>query len=461
MTATAERIEIRPQVGPQERFLSSSADIAIIGGSLYGGKSWALTFEPLRHLHVPGFTFVVFRRTTPELRNPGGMWDESMGMYSLVGGIPREQSMEWTFPSGAMGKLAGLQFDKDVLDWKGSQVCALLFDQLEEFTEHQFWYMLSRNRSMCGVSPYIRASCNPDPDSWLASFLGWWIDQDTGYAIPERSGVVRWFIRVQNELVWADAKADLIERYPDQGQYARSVSFILARLQDNKIGVEKDPEYEARVRAMPLVEQERLLGGERGGNWKIRAAAGLVFNRAWFTLVDAAPAQVVDRLRGWDKAATPGGGDWTAGVRMSKTADGLFWVEDVIHGQWSTGARKKVVYDAAALDGRLVKVRLEQEPGSGGKDSAMTDIQALAGYNITATPSTGDKLSRAGPFAAQAMAGNIRIVRGPWVEAFLGELHAFPTKGAPDDQVDATALAFNALTLHQPPRARVLTASWG
>src|SRR5436305_14925946 len=70
------------------------------------------------------------------------------------------------------------------------------FDELTHFTAHQFFYMVSRNRSTCGVRPYIRATCNPDADSWVADFLAWWIDPQTGLPIPERAGVLRYYIRV-------------------------------------------------------------------------------------------------------------------------------------------------------------------------------------------------------------------------------------------------------------------------
>jgi predicted phage terminase large subunit-like protein len=452
-------VMFQPRSDPQRIFEASTADIAIIGGSVFGGKTWSLTYEPMKYIHVPGFTFVTFRRVTPEIRNVGGLWAESMVMYPFFGGTPREHQLEWDFRSGAKGKFAGLQYDKDVLDWKSSQICLLQFDQLEELSEYQFWYMLSRNRSTCGVRPRIRGSCNPDPDSFLAGFLAWWIEDATGYAIPERSGMVRWFIRVNDTLVWADRREDLVAQHPDQGQHARSVSFILSRLQDNQVGTEKDPEYVSRVKAMPYVEQERLLGGDRGGNWRIRSAAGLVFDRSKFgDPVNVAPVAGV-RLRAWDKAATPGGGDWTAGVRLAIAPDKLIYVEDVIRGQWGSGDREAVIKQTASLDGQGVRIFLEQEPGSGGKDSAGSSIKSLAGYTVTAERATGDKVARAGPFASQVKAGNVRLVRGPWNEAFLRELHAFPTKGAADDQVDAAAHAYNQLALHHvsftPVRVRM------
>ena len=453
----------RPQPGPQQLLWDSTADIAIIGGSVFGGKTFALTLEPTRHLHVPGFTFAAFRRVTPEIRNPGGMWDEALGMYGFYGGEARSHALEWDFPSGARGKFAGLQYDTSVEDWKGAQICLLMFDQLEEFTANQFWYLSSRNRSTCGVRPYIRGSCNPDPDSWLAGFLSWWIDAETGYAIPERSGVLRWFIRIKDDLVWADTRAELEAKYPDEARHARSVTFILARLQDNPIGNAKDPDYESKVRALPHVDQERLLGGDRGGNWKIRAAAGLVFDRSKFGEVLPAAltnGRIAKRLRAWDKAATPGAGDWTAGVKMALGIDGVIYVEDVVRGQWSTGDRHVVESQVAGLDTPAVLIRMEQEPGASGKDAAVSAAQRLAGYDIASVPSTGDKLVRAGPFAAQVKAGNVRLVAGPWNEPFLRELHAFPTKGVPDDQVDAAALAFNQLTLHPEPTVTAVKFRW-
>jgi predicted phage terminase large subunit-like protein len=482
-------VTLGPQAGPQELFLSTPADIAIMGGSVFGGKTWALVYDPLRHVDVPGFTFALFRRVMPEVTNPGGIWDEARGLYPLVDGIAREQTHEWFFPRGAKGKFAALQYEQDVEAWKSSQICGIYFDQLETFTARQFWYMLSRNRSMCGVRPYIRGSCNPDPDSFVADLVAWWIDQDSGYALQERSGVVRWFIRVNDDLVWstvvcgaedyerypefeAAAKAELAEHHPELAQYARSLTFVLARLQDNTIGRELDPEYEARIRAMPLVEQERLLGGDRGGNWKIRHAAGLVFNRAWFATVDAPPAEA-ERCRGWDKAGTSGGGDWTVGVKMSRTPPdpvGLrtYYVEDVERGQWGAGDRERVIDQKAEADGAGTIIRVEQEPAAGGKESAEATVGRLSGYDVRAIPATTNLVQRANPLAAQAQVGNVKLVRGPWNEAFLRELHAFPTTGVPDDQVSAAAVAFRGLVEHDTElgmldyyaqQARALTAA--
>lgn len=433
----------RPQAGPQTLFDQTDADIAILGGAAGGGKTWALLREPVRHVNNPRFGAVLFRRTYPQITNEGGMWDESETMYGLIGAAARESSLEWTFPSGASVKFAHMQHEKDKESWKGAQIPLICFDQLEDFTESQFFYMLSRNRSTSGVRPYIRATCNPDADSWLASFLSWWIDQETGFPIAARAGVLRWFVRVEGSIEWADTPEELVESFPDV--IPKSVTFIPAKLEDNAVLEEIDPGYRANLMALPFVERMRLLGG----NWKVRAMAGLVFDRANFEIVNAVPAGCTE-VRYWDKAGTKEsenpGAAFSAGVRMAyHRPSRLYYVVDVVRGQWSSLKREQVIKQCAETDGGSVRIWTEQEPGSGGKESAQNTISNLAGWIIRAETVTGDKVSRAGPLAAQVEAGNVRLLRGEWNEAFLAELHSFPT-GKLKDQVDAAAGAFNKLS---------------
>ena len=107
-----------------------------------------------------------------------------------------------------------LSVDGHVLGFDGDPPATRRFDELTHFSAHQFFYMVSRNRSTCGVRPYIRATCNPDADSWVAEFLAWWIDQETGLPIPERAGVLRYYIRVSGKIVWADRPEELMQYIP-------------------------------------------------------------------------------------------------------------------------------------------------------------------------------------------------------------------------------------------------------
>ncbi len=177
-----------------------------------------------------------------------------------------------------------------------------------------------------------------------------------------------------------------------------------------------------------------------------RPAEGSMFHRDWFKLAEAAPERA-SRVRYWDKAATEGGGAHSAGVLMA-AAGGEYWIEDVVRGQWSAGQRDAVMKQTAELDaaryGGTVKTWTEQEPGSGGKESAQATVKLLAGHDVHYEPVTGSKEVRAAPFAAQCEAGNVHLVTGPWVHDFIEEAVTFPN-GKFKDQIDAGAGAFNKL----------------
>lgn len=173
-------------------------------------------------------------------------------------------------------------------------------------------------------------------------------------------------------------------------------------------------------------------------------AEGGMFKRQWFQLMMARPETVAGRLRYWDRAATEAGGDYTVGTLMSVTPEGIIYIEDVQRGQWSTYDRDKIMRQTAELDGVAVQAWFEQEPGSSGVDSARAMMRTLAGYSAHPDRVTGDKVIRAGPLAAQAEAGNVKLVRGPWVSPWLDELTTFPN-AAHDDQVDSASGSYNIL----------------
>lgn len=171
------------------------------------------------------------------------------------------------------------------------------------------------------------------------------------------------------------------------------------------------------------------------------------FKREWFPIVPSLPPGARRAVRYWDKAGTEGGGDFSAGCLIA-VLDGIFYVADMCRGQWSDLKREQMMEQCAERDrhrlGRI-EIWIEQEPGSGGKDSAAATIRRLAGHPVRADRVTGDKETRASPFAAQCEAGNVRLVRAPWNAAYVDELCMFPN-GTYDDQVDASSGAFNKLT---------------
>jgi Terminase large subunit, T4likevirus-type, N-terminal len=267
---------IRPQAGYQMKFLSTAADIAIGGGAAGVGKTYSLLLENLRHKNVPGFGVVCFRRTSPQIKAEGALWDTSMSIYSQAGGVPRESSLEWDFKESKI-KFSHLEYEKNIHDWQGSQIPLIEFDELTHFTKRMFFYLLTRNRSVCGVKPYLRATCNPDPDSWVAEFIGWWIGPETGYPIPERDGVLRYMIVDGDNIIWGNSKAEVIEKgwhvleeeviksgIPAE-EFVKSVTFISGSIYDNKELLRIDRGYLGNLKAQDEETQAALLRG----NWKV------------------------------------------------------------------------------------------------------------------------------------------------------------------------------------------------
>ena len=160
-------------------------------------------------------------------------------------------------------------------------------------------------------------------------------------------------------------------------------------------------------------------------------------------------------IRSWDKAGTQDAGAYTVGVLMHKMKDGSFVVEDVKRGQWSAAQREAVIKQTAELDGLDVSIWIEQEPGSGGKESAESSIQKLQGYKVHAERVTGDKVTRAEPYSAQVEISNVKLLLGEWNREFIKEHELFPN-GKYKDQVDASSMAFNKLNATQK-----IAGTWG
>lgn len=446
---TAEAIQLKPQPGAQERFLSTSADIALYGGAAGGGKTFAILLESLRHMNVKGFGATIFRRTSPQIRNEGGLWDESKKLFSPLGGDPAESVLKWKMPPhNNVVKFAHLDYEKDVQNFQGSQIPLIGFDELTHFSEKQFFYMMSRNRSTCGVRPYMRATTNPDSGSWVAGFISWWINQETGYPIHERSGVVRWFARIEDNIVWGSSKEELIEKYPavlSEETPPKSFTFVAATLDDNQILMEKDPSYKANLMALPRVEREQLLHG----NWKIKASAGDYFSMQDATIIDELPNDIVKVCRAWDLGATEPSvenpsPDSTSGVKLGIRKNKDVIVMDVKNKKINAAGVQKLITNTASMDGKKCKITLPQDPGQAGKSQAEMYVKLLAGYAVQAKPVSGSKEVRASLFAAQWQAGNVYLLKADWNEQYLEEMNAFP-KGAHDDDVDASSDAYGEI----------------
>ena len=465
-----KKIVLSPQKGPQEMFIATSADICIYGGAAGGGKTFGLLLDPLRYINNRNYGAVIFRKNYIQVTNPGGLWDSSKKIYGYVPGATayRNPKLHWRFKSGATVNFDYLSNDDDCENWQGSQIAMIGFDELTHFSQYQFFYMLSRNRTDSGVQPYVRATCNPDADSWVAGFIDWWIDQQSGYPIPERSGKIRYMVRRDNEIIWGDTPDELIsENEGIETIDVKSVTFIASTLQDNKILMDMDPTYLANLKALPFIERERLLFG----NWKIKAAAGLFFKRTQIgEMIEDIPNDVLIWSRGWDLAATSedekGDPAYTAGVLIGKRKNGRYVVADVVNKRLAASEVRTLVMMTTKADkakyGRVIE-RLPQDPGQAGKEQAQSYIKMLAGYLVKVIPESGTKEARAEPFAAQWQAGNVDIVVGQWNEMYFNQLESFPESKF-KDMVDASSSAFNEIengaTYSAPPRNGLTKSSY-
>ena len=183
---------------------------------------------------------------------------------------------------------------------------------------------------------------------------------------------------------------------------------------------------------------------------------GGTFKRVWFEILSAIP-QLDKTIRYWDKSGTKGGsGAQTAGVLIASWTDAAaalpamkkkYIILDVITCRESAAEREAVIKQTAATDKAKwghVETWVEQEPGSGGKESAEGTIGNLSGFVCKVERVTGSKEVRADPLASQASVGKVKILSGAWNQSFLDELEHFPV-GKLKDQVDAAGGGFNKL----------------
>lgn len=171
---------------------------------------------------------------------------------------------------------------------------------------------------------------------------------------------------------------------------------------------------------------------------------GGMFKRHWFDVVAAVPAGGTS-VRGWDLAATKAavsatsGPAYTAGVKVTEVG-GVYYVEDVRRERGSAGEVERLIKATAQQDGEKVKISIPQDPGQAGKAQVAAFARLLAGFNCRFSPESGKKEDRALPVSAQAEAGNIKLVKGDWNDAFLDEVCLFPG-GTFKDQTDALSRA--------------------
>jgi predicted phage terminase large subunit-like protein len=385
---------------PQARFLDLDCREALYGGAAGGGKSSALLMAALQYAHVPGYAAIIFRRTFADLALPGAIMDRAKDWLVGRPGVSwndNDKRLTFACEGGTSTLTFGyLDTDRDRFRYQGAEFQFIGWDELTQFPEASYRYLLSRLRRRAGVTVPLRVRAASNP-----------------------GGVGHEWVR---------------QRFIIEGPGAGRV-FVPARLNDNP-HLDRE-QYEKSLNELDPVTRAQLLNGD----WDI-VQRGPMFDRAWFGYVDA-PPEGCRWVRYWDLAATECKAgkdpDWTAGAKVG-VKDGVFYLASMVRLRATPKGVEDAIRSTAEGDGKLVPVIIEQEPGSSGLHTIdHYQRRVLVGWAVSGDKKTGSKYDLAKPLSAAAQAGNVKIVRGPWATAFLDEIHAFPTEGVHDDQVDAVA----------------------
>ena len=439
---------IGPQPGPQYEFLCSDADICLYGGAAGGGKTYAMLLDFLRWDGIPGVYGTFFRRTMPQILNPGGLWDTSLEIYPHVGAREKQSPQHsWTLDRGSKLVFSQLEHEKTVNNYQGAQIAVLYFDELTHFSRRQFMYMLSRNRSARGnIRPYVRATCNPEKNSFVRELVDPWIGQD-GFVDKERTKKIFYMYNVGDQFFMDEDKDKLRKKFPHMPTDPKSIQFVPARVEDNKILMKNDPGYLANLMSLNSVDRAKLYGG----NWNVSEESGDYFKREYFEYVDRRmldPNRLI--IRFWDRAGTsaaevrerkqnPDTQAETASVKLSFHQQ-TFYVEDVTADMLTPNDVASRIMAIAQDDGPRVTIGLSQDPGQAGKFELEFYKNFLAAFHKWEFRETGSKTSRSKPVSAKAERGKLKLVRAAWNEKLIEQSVSFPA--GKKDIMDALSGAF-------------------
>lgn len=374
------------------------------GGAGGGGKSDALLMLALQDdwLQDSDYSALILRKTFVDLNQPEGILNRAKTWLMGRPGVQwQAQHNRFQFDTGAVLQFGHCNGPNDHLKYRGGKYNLVCWDELTDFTEETYTFLFSRQRRPKGSTlPLLTASASNPGGSGHA-----WVRK----RLVKTSTPNRFFLA-----------ANYIDNpYLDQDAYGETLDHLL-------------PTERARI---------------KHGDWDVLDASAL-FDRRWFKIVNTLPEGPRLSVRAWDTAATPGGGDYSVGLRIHKIEDEYF-IDSIVRGQYGPSDLDRVQRETAEADGEDVVILLEREPGSAGKRVNQFIRQQLAGYIVHEEGASGDKYYRATPAARAASNDKIRLVKGSHITAFMDEVPAFTGKegvDAHDDIVDAMSLGFNYLS---------------
>lgn len=505
----------QPQPGPQTELERTDADEILFGGAAGPGKTTGSIGALRERVKLRGYHAIVFRRSSPELKNAIARAKEiyrdgrSVGRFAFAPFAPAPLARfvqagsggTMHFPAwGSTIQFGHCNNDDDYLAHMGQEYDDIIFDEAPDFTRTQYENLISRRRGIInGIVRRVIVTANPPEESqpgneWIRQKWAPWIDLNatveawegfdeggldaTGDYQPPRTvrlvGLAERRDEQGNKLpparsgqvLYVAKNAAGVERFSAEpfvwnGVAAGKRTFIAATLRDNPALLDANPDYVQSLRNLDPVRRQQL----EAGDWTVRRGAGTMFRREWFEVVEQAPSSkdVLARARTWDKAATEPteknrDPDWTRGLRGARLRDGTILVEHLASCRAAPGKRDALIKATADQDGTAVRVRGPQDPGAAGVTDATAFRKLLDGYIVRTSPVSSNKILRAGPASSMAEPlpgaryGRIKVLRGDWNEAFFAELESFPG-GAHDDIVDALSDLHDELINHTSAEA--------
>ena len=400
-------------------FLLLNNKEAFYGGAAGGGKSDALLMGALQYVDIPGYSALIIRRRFSDLIKNGAIMARAREWMANTDAVWHDKDKSFTFPSGAILAFGHMDAENDFLQYQGADYQYVGFDELTQFSERQYTYLISRlrrteafkescKRFNADVKLRIRGAANPGG--------------------PGHSWVKRRFLEEGASHGRPFIPAGLVDNpYLDREEYREGL-------------MELDP-----VTRMQLLE----------GNWDARDSGGK-FSGDWFKNKIMREHQLPTMsytVRYWDLASTEPSSknsdpDWTAGVKIGLGLDNFAYILDARRMRGNPGDVERFVRCTAEEDGQHVHVGIEQELGGSGKQVTWHyKNNILPEYTVEGVSCAGQggKEMRANPLASAAFNGEVYTVSAPWNEMLFDELDLFPTEGAHDDLVDAAAGAYSIL----------------
>lgn len=458
--------------------------IFITGNS---GKSYLCLLKALKYAYQdPDFNGVIFRRNSDPVRQ--GLFAKAKSIYRPLKPHVKEQAMEMDFRKTHGGHLKFTHLDQvssAEMNHQGQEYTMVLFDELTQFEQEQFLYLIGRLRSESKTSAFCMATCNPDPDSFVLDWVEWYLDPE-GFPDQDKVGKIRYFITKDDKPVFRDTPEELEEEFPEYcwvenpntGEKTHvppmSFTFISASVFDNPALLNGEPRYMAKLKGQTEVMRRRLLEG----NWYARAQGSNFFSREWLKKADNLPDDV-RIVRAWDKGYSEPSEknrhpDYTSSIKMAKDDLGNYYLigdycdnhhdkgESVLGSfRVSIGQRNKWMLEQAKADETLhnerVQVVIPKESGAGKGETEqlirMFESEMIAVTVADVTNVKFAKEKRFSAFSSAAENGLVYIIESSFnratLEFFYNQLEKFDgqrsTAYKKDDLVDAVSDAYNTL----------------